>query len=440
MTLFLRIFLFFWLTAALLASSFFVLGRMSGTEVIEQANLLLKTQADIVATLWQRDGHRATRQWLFQQSSQNRPILLNAQGQSPFPVQSRRHKKPLPKRITLPLKEGIQHQKFGHVTLIVALPDIQPPLFLVKPLNPGQLHRFPFWVGLLAAIFIISMISYLLAYLLSQRIQKLRHAVQDIARGNLTRRVTISGKDEVSALAIDFNHMADRINDMLDSQRQLVSDVSHELRSPLARLRIALELAQHSKTSELDFTRIEKEADELETIVSELLSLARLESNQFELEKQSIDINAILTKIVRDAQFEGAASKRTVNFNNDDKITIQGDPILIHAAIENVVRNALRHSPPSSITKITTQHEADKYIIYIDDQGPGVPDESLQSIFKPFARVAKSRDRQSGGFGLGLAITGKTMQAHGGQVSAENLTTGGLRVTLVFSLKSTPDS
>ncbi len=430
MSLFLRIFLFFWLTAALLASSFFILGRFSGSEAIERAEDILKAQADIVATVWQQDGSRATRHWLFQQSRGTRPLLLDSQGQSPFKL----HRNKRPPRLSLPIKAGVVRQH-GHITLIAILPGIDPPLFLVRQLEPTQMmQRYPIWTWFAAAIIIISLVSFFLARVLSQRIRHLRHAVQGFAEGNLSTRVTLNGSDEVSALATDFNRMADRINDMLNSQRQLVSDVSHELRSPLARLRIALELAQRSGDSAKALPRIEKEADELENLVTGLLSLARIESSQFQLEKKPVEITALIQKIVRDAQFEGAASQREINFELCDPVTLMVDPVIVSSAIENVVRNALRYTPENSCVRLYCRLQTNEFQLIIEDQGPGVAEESLQQLFKPFARVGEARDRNSGGFGLGLAITGKTMLAHGGQAIAQNRQEGGLRVILKFPL------
>ena len=228
--------------------------------------------------------------------------------------------------------------------------------------------------------------------------------------------------------------MADRINDMLDSQRRLVSDVPHELRSPLARLRIALELAQRSDDTSTALPRIEKEANELENLVTELLSLARIESGQFHLEKQDTDINKLLQKIVHDANFEGEAKHCEVRLESSEAITLSVDPVLIRAAIENVIRNAIHYSPEHSVVQVSTQQSPDKFTVTVEDSGPGVPEQSLALLFKPFTRVAEARDRSSGGFGLGLAITGKSLLAHGGEAIAQNREQGGLRVTLVLPL------
>lgn len=430
MSLFQRIFLSFWLAAILLASSFFLLGRYSGSEAIERTETILKAQAELVASLWLEGGQRATMHWLFQQSHQERPLLLNEEGQSPFP-RHRARNEPWPHG---PLDAGVQRLQFGRVAVIVALPNISPPLYLVKQLNPGQLHRLPMVTWLLLAMMIIGLVSFTLAAILSRRIRHLRTAAQVIAEGDFSARVTLTGRDEVSALATDFNLMAERISEMMTSQRQLVSDVSHELRSPLARLRIALELAERAEDPAQALARIGKEADELEQLVSDLLSLARIESGQSLMERQPVPLCELLNTIVADANFEGEALQRQVVLEHCEESSVEGDPVLLHAAIENVVRNALRYTPEGSTIEVNLRQQNRALQITVADQGPGVPEEALERLFEPFARVAEARDRNSGGYGLGLAITGRTLIAHGGAARAENRPGGGLLVTLTLPI------
>ncbi len=432
MSLFLRIFLSFWLAAILLAASFFLLGRFSGAEAIERQQAVLTAQADILAPLWLNNGKRATMHWLASLPLLERPHLVNQQGKSTMRM-GPRMKRNLPLKF---LQPGIHRNKNGHVMIVVALPEVTPALFLVRQLDPRQLHRMPMIYLLPLALIIISLVSYFLASVLTKRIRQLRSTVQVIADGDLSARVTLKGSDEVSALAADFNRMADRINEMLTSQRQLVSDVSHELRSPLARLRIALELAERADNPVTSLQRIEKEADELESLVTGLLSLARLESGQSQLEKQTLSLCELLTQIVEDANYEGQAMRRQVRLNPCDSITTFADPVMLRSAIENVIRNALHYTPENTEVTVNVIQTLESVSITVDDQGTGVPPQSLARLFEPFARVAEARDRLSGGYGLGLAITGKVIQAHNGQVKAENRDEGGLRVTLVLPVTS----
>jgi len=431
MSLFLRIFLTFWLAAILLAGSFFLLGRYSGSEAIERTEAILEGQAEVVAALWLDAGRRATRNWFSQQNRRHRPQLVDEQGLSPF-LRHRGRDKPW---LRSPVTAGVKQLKFGRVAVVVALPGVSPPLYLVKQLDLGHMHRLPLLVWVLIAIVIIGLVSYALAKVLSRRIRLLRSAAQVISAGNLTARVTITGSDEISALAKDFNLMAERINEMMASQRQLVSDVSHELRSPLARLRIALGLAERAEDPSLSLMRIEKEADELERLVTDLLSLARIESGQSKMDRQPVPMCELLKNIVSDANYEGKDHRRSVLLESCDEATVMGDPVLLHAAIENVVRNALSYTPEGSSVVIRLQRHERELAITIDDQGPGVPEDALARLFEPFSRVAESRDRHSGGYGLGLAITGRTLLAHGGKAVAENRPAGGLRVILTLSVE-----
>jgi signal transduction histidine kinase len=300
----------------------------------------------------------------------------------------------------------------------------------VRYVDRGRLHRIPVAAWLLIAILIVGLVSFALASALSKRLRRLRTAAQVIAEGDLTARVPARGRDEVSALARDFNLMAERIEEMLQSQRQLVSDVSHELRSPLARLRIALELAQRAEEPAQALLRIEKEADELEHLVSDMLSLSRIESGQAQLEWRAVPLCELLQGIVADARFEGEAVGRHVALAQCDKSGVEGDAVLLHAAIENVVRNALRYTPEGGEVTVRLQRKEGRVTITVEDQGPGVPEAELERLFEPFSRVGEARERESGGFGLGLAITGRTLMLHGGSARAENRPEGGLRVTL----------
>ena len=430
MSLSLRIFLSFWLATILLAASFFLLGRYSGDKAVDSAQVALRAQAEVVASLWLEDGQRSTMHWLFQQASEQRPMLINVQGLSPFP----RHRSKHSVWNKSPISAGVHRLKFGRIAVIAELPGIAPPLYLVKQLDGGPMQRLSLLNRLLLAIAIIGLLSFALASVLSRPIRQLRRAVQVISGGDLSARVTIQGHDEVSALAEDFNLMAQRLSEMLASQRQLVSDVSHELRSPLARLRIALELAQRASDPATALARVEKEADELELLVTDLLSLARMESGQSVLEKQSLSLCQLIEKIAEDARFEGEARQLQVVLEHCDDLILTADPVLLKSAIENVVRNGLNFSRDQGRLLISTRLLGDAVEICVEDEGEGVPEAALGRLFEPFTRVEQSRVRRSGGFGLGLAITGRVLLAHGGQARAENRSGGGLRVILRLPL------
>ena len=443
MNLFSRIFLSFWLVASLLAIIFFSLGRISSGKTISHAQARLKAQAELVAEIWRQGGRRHTMHWLFQQASHSQLRLLDEKGNSPFSMENMgmnpkdiglsihqaNHLK-VDQTLHYPLKTGVQYPATGQVSIIEELPATTPKLFLVQPIEADKLYHLPTGLRLLLAFIIISLISFLLARTLSRRLDKLRQATQKLAAGDLNSRVNITGKDEVSSLANDFNQMAEHLQLMLKSQRQLVSDVSHELRSPLARLRVALELAERSETPKKMLSRIEKEADELESLVTDLLSLARIESSQFVLEKKPLSLCDLLQKIIEDANFEGNKQQKKVLLQHCDKAVINADPVLMRSALENIIRNALHYTASKSEVIVQLIQKQNSLLISIEDQGAGVPKDKLNKLFEPFARVSEARDRKTGGFGLGLAITGRVIHAHGGKVWAENKPEGGLIVRI----------
>lgn len=430
MSLLLRIFLSFWLAMLLLAGSFFLLQRYYGGEVVDQAQAVLQAQAEAAAVLWRGGGVTALREWLSREPGRRRLALVNEAGEPQL-------RRPLPRHLQqwLPraVSPGVERIREGHLMLSTELPGSSPKLFLVKEINPGRLHEMPFWVRGMMAMLIFGLVSLLLARMLTRQVRPLRLAAQRMAEGDLSGRVKLQGRDEISALGADFNLMAERLNDLLQSQRQLVRDVSHELRSPLARLRVALELAEKAEDRKKALSRIEKEADELERLITELLSLARLESGQAGLERQSLRLDEVIAKVVTDAQFEAQAQDKQVSFEFE-AVTVVGDGVLLCSAVENVIRNAIRHTPKGSLVKVSLARESGACVIRVKDAGPGVAESQLKVIFDPFTRTVESRERGSGGFGLGLAIARRAMLFHNGDAAARNHPQGGLEVSLRLPL------
>jgi two-component system sensor histidine kinase CpxA len=426
MTLLLRIFLSFWLAMLLLAGAIFGLQRLYGGELLGQAEAVLQAKSDAAAVLWLEGGRRAVGRWLREADDNRRLVLVdeagNPQLRFPVPPGLRRH---LPRTIS----PGVEPLERGRVLLAAPLPGVDPGLFLVTDLHPGRLGRMPLWLGALVAAVVFGLVSLGLAHLLTRRVRPLRRATQRLAGGDLDVRVDDDGSDEIAALGADFNRMAERVQDLLQSQRRLVRDVSHELRSPLARLRIALELAERADNPRPTLRRIAKEADELERLTTEVLTLARLESGQAGLTRQPLQLDELLTRIVMDANFEAGARGRRVRLAAQP-LSVIGDAVSLHSAIDNVVRNAVRHTAEQSTVSVSLDREGATAVIRVRDAGPGVPQPQLDSIFEPFARSADSRDRDSGGFGLGLAIARRAIRLHGGDAEARNHPDGGFEVTI----------
>ncbi len=427
MSLLLRIFLSFWLAMLLLVGSVFLLQRYYGGEIVEQTEAVLQVQAEAAAALWREGGLTALTPWLVSQHENRRLVLVDEAGK---PQQRR----PLPRHLQqwLPrgIRPGIERISEGHLMISAELPGVTPKLFLITEIDPGRLHAMPVGMRVVLAVLIFGLVSWLLARMLTRQVRPLRLAAQRMARGDLSGRVALKGRDEISALGADFNLMAERLNDLLQSQRQLVRDVSHELRSPLARLRVALELAERAEDRKKALGRIEKEADELERLITELLSLARLESGQAGLERHPLPLDELLAKVVTDADFEARARDRGVDLTACDPVSVVGDPVLLRAAVENLVRNAIRHTPAGTTVEVSLSHLDRECEVRVRDHGSGVAEDQLSAIFDPFTRTGEARERDSGGFGLGLAIARRAMQAHGGDARARNHPDGGLEVVL----------
>lgn len=431
-SLFSKIFLAFWLVALLLGGAMFLGERTLGDRQLELAEHRLAAHAETAATLLEEQGPAAVAHWLRSLRRENdRPILLfDEQGKLPF---GQRQAPLLERRIeNHTLQQGIQRIGRSRYMVIAELGERPPRYFLATVVNLERAHRLPQWARIAIAVLISGLVSLGLAALLTRPIRRLRLAAQRMAEGDLGVRVGGKGKDEVAELARDFDVMAERLREMLDSQKRLLSDVSHELRSPLARLRVALELLEKNHDRATALRRIGKEADELEGLVSNLLSLARLESGQSILERKQVSLKQILNNVVNDADFEAGARGRQVTLRAEEDFLLEGDPVLLRAAVENVVRNAIRHTREQTTVQVHLDADDNGALIRVCDQGEGVPDTELSRMFEAFTRIGEARDRHSGGFGLGLSITGQVMAAHGGSVSAANRSGGGLCVSLHF--------
>ncbi len=285
------------------------------------------------------------------------------------------------------------------------------------------------------AVFLVSgLASYLLARYLTRPLGHLRDATQRFAEGDLAVRVGPGLRGtagEIHALGADFDRMAERIEQLLATQKRLLRDVSHELRSPLARLSVALGIARKRATPELDapLDRIELESERLSELVGRILTVTRLE-NARSTKGELIELGALLDEVVRDARYE-AQGQRRVTLRAGEGGELFGDPISLRHAVENVVRNAVRLTGEGTEVEVAlAPRDVGGYAITVRDRGPGVPEAELGKIFEPFYRVDSSRDRTTGGTGIGLAIADLAVRMHDGTIRAENVPDGGLRVTI----------
>jgi two-component system OmpR family sensor kinase len=290
------------------------------------------------------------------------------------------------------------------------------------------------------ALIVSALTSWWLARHLSAPISRIQAGARTLAAGNLDMQARpglrvstgLEGRrDELAVLARDFDAMADRLRANRSAITQLLRDISHELRSPLARMRVALGLARQPPADfALQLDRMEREVERLDSLISQVLKLARLHGTDAPFAREIFDIDELIEEVVRDANFEGAVKSCSVHLEGAAKAAVNGNRDLVRSAIENVLRNAVRYSPPGATVEVAVTRPQSGLTILIRDRGPGVPSGDLERIFEPFYRVAESRDRDTGGEGIGLAITAQVMKAHGGSAQAVNCEGVGLEVRL----------
>ncbi|OGA71615.1 MAG: hypothetical protein A3G81_26495 [Betaproteobacteria bacterium RIFCSPLOWO2_12_FULL_65_14] len=277
-------------------------------------------------------------------------------------------------------------------------------------------------------------VSALLAWYLARPIRNLRWAFRAAADGRLDTRVRplMKGRrDEIADLGEDFDQMAQKLQNLVTAQRRLLHDVSHELRSPLARLHAAIGLArQDPRKLEPSLERIEREAARLGELVGEVLTLARLEGGTASGAEETVDFADLVADIAEDARFEAEAAGRKVALDSAEQVLVRGRAELLHRAVENVVRNAVKHTAPGTAVEIELSVAGERAILRVTDRGPGIAPGEAERIFEPFYRGSADPD----GFGLGLAIAHGAVAAHAGAIRAANAPGGGLRVEIDLPL------
>ena len=288
---------------------------------------------------------------------------------------------------------------------------------------------------LLIAAFISALLSFMIARYLAAPLIRLGAASRRLAAGDMSTRIgppLAERKDEFGALAADFDEMATRLQDLQRANHRLLRDVSHELRSPLARLRVALEIARNRDSEPVagELDRIELESERLEMLVDEVLALLRETSETSPLRREKFDLVELLADLQDVVKYEVAEDAPGIQLNTGGPLPINADRELLWRAFENLVRNALIHTHNGTGVEITARLAKNKSRIevYVRDTGPGIPTQHLDKIFQPFYRVQEARDRNSGGHGLGLAIAEAAIKRHGGTIKAQNRETGGLEI------------
>jgi two-component system sensor histidine kinase CpxA len=297
------------------------------------------------------------------------------------------------------------------------------------------------WPGTQVAVLTIAILaaavmSLLLARYLSAPIVRLQKASRSLAAGALETRVgapSTRRRDEVGTLARDFDAMAERVQALVTAKETLLRDVSHELRSPLARIRMALALAERraGAQSQPDLARIEREAERLDALVGQVMTLTRLRTTDAP-RRDVVRLDTLIGEVVDDARFEYPDAR--VEYAAAGEVLLRGDAAGLKSAIENVVRNALIYGDRTKPIEVKLDASLGLATVRVRDRGPGVPEAELKRIFEPFYRTDKSRDHRQDGQGIGLAITARVTELHGGKVTAINRAEGGLEIALELPL------
>jgi two-component system sensor histidine kinase CpxA len=304
----------------------------------------------------------------------------------------------------------ISPSRDGHVLFVT----VAPPPFRIGSL-------LPYYLLILA---VVAALCWLLAFRIVSPLRTLAAAVDRFGGGELSARVEERRSDEIGLLARSFNGMARRIETLLTAERQLLQDISHELRSPLARLSFAVELSRNARDRDAAVARMKKDVDRLGHLVGALVEMTRAEGDPAAWRPTPVAIDALVRETVADSDIEAEARGCGLEVSGASEASVQGDAELLRRAIDNVVRNAIRYSPPGGTVHVTVERNGASVQISVRDQGPGVPEDLLPKLFQPFFRVDDSRDAATGGVGLGLAIARRAVQLHHGDIAAANAQPG----------------
>ena len=318
------------------------------------------------------------------------------------------------------------HRYDGHLVIATTTPDRRYCLIMLTD-PPFDIWRFiPYCLLIFVAV---ALLCWVLAVSIASPLGHLTRAVERFGAGDLSVRTESARKDEIGELARAFDRMAGRITTLVTAERRLLQDVSHELRSPLARLRFAVQLSRREQDRDESAAQVDKEIDRLSELVGALMQVTRAEGDPSTYRPEPVELAPLLEAILEDCEYEAREHGCRLVPNIKSSPAVCGDLELLRRAIENVVENAIRYAPPDSAVELDLAVHGQSATISIRDYGPGVQEEDLTRIFAPFFRVDASRDDATGGVGLGLAIAMRAATLHHGEMRAENAQPG-LRVIL----------
>lgn len=318
-------------------------------------------------------------------------------------------------------KWGFPHHRGSEIVIGRPTADGRYRYLVVAPIPVDFTTATPYYAMVLGAI---ALLCWVLAANIASPLGSLALAVDRFGRGELSLRVHSKRRDEIGDLARSFDQMAERIETLLRAERQLLQDISHELRSPLARLSFAAELTKTAEDRHAAAARLRKEIDRLTSMVGSLLQMTRLEGDPSSSNQEEVQLETLLRELVDDCRVEAEARGCRLMLHASPAPSVVGDRELLRRAVENVIRNAIRYAPEGTPIETRLECASDAALITVRDYGPGVPEELLPKIFTPFFRVDASRDNATGGVGLGLAIAQRAVTLHRGRLRARNMEPG----------------
>jgi two-component system sensor histidine kinase CpxA len=445
-SLFLKIFAVFLLSHVMLFTGAFLAFRFfaNDTRRHHPERDVVRAYAVQAATIYEREGEQSLQAYLRQlrRHEHVRGFLLDAQGHAlgkAVPPMISRQITRYPQWIR---PHANRAGPFFLSAVEVHLASDTPYRFIAVRRPPPH-WRPPLgapWIrwGLFLATTMLA--SALIAALFTRPLRRLRTATRQFAEGDLTVRAPVGVRqraDAIGELGREFDRMAARIEKLIDTQGRLLRDVSHELRSPLARMQIAAALAEERVDQDAaeELARIQIEIHRLDTLIESLLTLTRLESGASQLVMRDLDLVKMLDRVVADADYEYRREGKRVQLEAATHVTVSGDQSALRSAFENVLRNALRYTANDTEVTVLVAASGAKpstLRIQICDHGPGVPEADLTRLFDPFFRSDKARHETTGSHGIGLAIARAVMERHHGQIQADNRPEGGLCVTMTL--------
>jgi signal transduction histidine kinase len=347
-------------------------------------------------------------------------------------------------------RSTIEARKIGNVTVWSApVVSANGKSYLFIATVPVHLEQHPWYEDLYhfaspqlpVAIAVGGLTTFVLVLVFTRPVVRLRQAALQLAQGNLSTRVReapprsrIFKEDEFDALVRSFNHMAERLESLVNAQKLLLRDVSHELRSPMARLSVALELSREDAdpTMSTHLDRIERETERLNQLIGQLLSLSSMEAVESLDKFERVSLKLLLEDLTPDARYEAQQREASVNLRAECECVVKGRRELLYRAIENVVRNAVRYTEAGTQVEIRLRRndQLQMAVVEVSDRGPGIPESELVSVFRPFYRVDTARSSQTGGFGVGLAIAERAVKLHNGHISASTREGGGTTIQI----------